>query len=165
MNIFFAKKFEIYQTLHDFDISQDRNMSLRQLLLKTLIYSYISNSTILFETDLKLHFFLYSCRVETHLMFQDKENQVDNVRRAKNAPDFSKLHKQWDSKLQKVQIICQQYRFLDLLQQWPNQVSEESLGVQGLFLVEHRWLWKLQYPILNLEKLCSLCGYLVDPAF
>lgn len=30
---------------------------------------------------------------------------MENVRRAKNAPDFLKLHKQWDSKLQKVLIV------------------------------------------------------------
>ena len=42
---------------------------------------------------------------------------MENVRRAKNAPDFSKLHKQWDSKLQKVLIVVRSVVFLDLLQQ------------------------------------------------
>ena len=42
---------------------------------------------------------------------------MENVRRAKNAPDFSKLHKQWDSKLQKVLIFVRSVVFLDLLQQ------------------------------------------------
>lgn len=38
---------------------------------------------------------------------QDKENNVRGVRKAKAAPDFSKLHRQWDAKLQKVyNFVC-----------------------------------------------------------
>jgi len=54
----------------------------------------------------------------------DKENQVEGVRRARQAPDFSKLHKQWDAKLQKGKAVVKK----PLTQSQPFQLSQTNQG-------------------------------------